>query len=108
MCAKPGKILSSPKLIRIIHSASTLSVESRKHYKYVLKLAIRRSVGDMVEILEGGKHGDRGVSQGRDGKAAWSDSWRALRTPPQEAVKSPDGQPEMSEAEREFDSSMWQ
>ena len=54
MCAKPGKILSSPKLIRIIHSASTLSVESRRHYRYMLKLAIRRYVSDMAEILEGG------------------------------------------------------
>ena len=54
MCARPGKILSSPKMIRIIHSASTLSVESRRRYRYRLKIAMRNSVADMVEILEGG------------------------------------------------------
>ena len=51
MCARPGKILSSPKMIRIIHSASTLSVESRRRYRYRLKIAMRNSVADMVEIL---------------------------------------------------------
>ena len=54
MCAKPGKIISPPNMARVIHSASTLSVEYRKHYRYMLKLAIRRSVDDMAEILEGG------------------------------------------------------
>ncbi len=54
MCARPGKILSSPKMIRIIHSASTLSVESRRRYRYRLKIAMRNAVDDMVEILEGG------------------------------------------------------
>ena len=54
MCARPGKILSSPKMIRIIHSASTLSVESRRRYRYRLKIAMRNSVADMKEILEGG------------------------------------------------------
>ena len=54
MCARPGKILSSPKMTRIIHSASTLSVESRRRYRYRLKLAMRNAVDDMVEILEGG------------------------------------------------------
>ena len=54
MCARPGKILSSPKMIRIIHSASTLSVESRKRSRYRLKIAIRNAVVDMKEILEGG------------------------------------------------------
>ena len=107
MCAKPGKILSSPKLIRIIHSASTLSVESRKHYKYVLKLAIRRSVGDMVEILEGG---NTEIVEFLKAEMARLPGVTLGEPPdaPQEAVKSPDGQPEMSEAEREFDSSMWQ
>ena len=106
MCAKPGKIISSPKMVRVIHSASTLSVEYRKHYRYMLKLAIGRSVDDMVEILGGGdpklvdflkKELARlpGVTLGD------------LQDAPQETVKSPDGQPEMSDAEREFDSSMW-
>ena len=54
MCARPGKILSSPKMTRIIHSASTLSIESRKRSRYRLKLAMRDAVDDMVEILEGG------------------------------------------------------
>ena len=54
MCARPGKILSSPKMIRIIHSASTLSVESRRRYRYRLKIAMRNAVADMKEILEGG------------------------------------------------------
>ena len=54
MCARPGKILSSPKMTRIIHSASTLSVESRRRYRYRLKIAMRNAVDDMKEILEGG------------------------------------------------------
>ena len=54
MCARPGKILSSPKMTRIIHSASTLSIESRKRSRYRLKIAMRNAVDDMVEILEGG------------------------------------------------------
>ena len=54
MCARPGKILSSPKMIRIIHSASTLSIESRKRSRYRLKIAIRTAVADMKEILDGG------------------------------------------------------
>ena len=54
MCAKPGKILSSPKMVRVIHSPSTLSVRVRKQYKYLLKCAIRRSVDDMNEILNSG------------------------------------------------------
>ena len=53
MCAKPGKILSSSGT-RIIHSPSTVAVEERKHGRYVMKLAIRRSVGDMIEILRSG------------------------------------------------------
>ena len=51
LCAKPGRILSSPKMKRIIYSSSTLSVETRKRNKYLLKCAIRRSVDDMDEIL---------------------------------------------------------
>ena len=54
MCARPGKILSSPKMTRIIHSASTLSIESRKRSRYRLKIAMRNAVDDMKEILEGG------------------------------------------------------
>ena len=52
--ARPGKILSSPKMIRIIHSASTLSIESRKRSRYRLKIAMRTAVADMKEILDGG------------------------------------------------------
>ena len=54
MCGKAGKIITTPKAVRVIHSASTLSVDSRSHYRYLLKLAIRRAVDDMVDILEGG------------------------------------------------------
>ena len=54
MCGKAGKIITTPKAVRVIHSASTLSVDSRSHYRYLLKLAMRRAVDDMVEILEGG------------------------------------------------------
>ena len=52
--ARPGKILSSPKMMRIIHSASTLSIESRKRSRYRLKIAMRNAVDDMKEILDGG------------------------------------------------------
>ena len=54
MCGKAGKIITTPKAVRVIHSASTLSVDSRSHYRYLLKLAIRRAIDDMIEILEGG------------------------------------------------------
>ena len=54
MCGKAGKIITTPKAVRVIHSASTLSVGSRSHYRYLLKLAIRRAIDDMIEILEGG------------------------------------------------------
>ena len=53
MCAKPGKILSSSGT-RIIHSPSTVTVEERKHGRYVMNLAIRRSVDDMIEMLRSG------------------------------------------------------
>ena len=54
MCGKAGKIITTPKAVRVIHSASTLSVDSRSHYRYLLKRAIRTAVDDMKEILEGG------------------------------------------------------
>ena len=54
VCGKAGKIITTPKAVRVIHSASTLSVDSRSHYRYLLKLAIRRAIDDMIEILEGG------------------------------------------------------
>ena len=54
MCGKAGKIITTPKAVRVIHSASTLSVGSRSHYRYLLKRAIRTAVADMKEILEGG------------------------------------------------------
>ena len=53
MCAKPGKILS-PKMAAAIYSPSMLSIASRKRSRYLMKTAIRRSVDDMVEILESG------------------------------------------------------
>ena len=53
MCAKPGKILS-PKMIRILHSPFTLTVNERKRNRYVMKNAIRSAVGDMAAILESG------------------------------------------------------
>ena len=51
---KAGKIITTPKAVRVIHSSSTLSVGSRSHYRYLLKLAIRTAVDDMKEILDGG------------------------------------------------------
>ena len=51
---KAGKIITTPKYVRVIHSASTLSIGSRSHYRYMLKLAIRRAVDDMIEILSSG------------------------------------------------------
>ena len=53
MCAKPEKTLSSSGT-RIIHSSSTVTVEKRKHGRYVMNLAIRRSVDDMIEMLRSG------------------------------------------------------
>ena len=53
MCAKPGKILSS-KMAAAIHPPSTLSATSRKQSRCIMKGAIRRSVDDMIEILESG------------------------------------------------------
>ena len=54
MCGKAGKIITTPKAVRVIHSSSTLSVDSRSHYRYLLKRAIRTAVDDMKEILDGG------------------------------------------------------
>ena len=54
MCGKAGKIITILKYVRVIHSASTLSVGSRSHYRYLLKLAIRRAIDDMIEILSSG------------------------------------------------------
>ena len=51
MCGKAGKIITTPKAVMVIHSPSELSVDSRSHYRYLLKLAIRRAVDDMIEIL---------------------------------------------------------
>ena len=53
MYAKPGKILS-PKMAAAIYSPSMLFIASRKRSRYLMKIAIRRSVDDMVEILESG------------------------------------------------------
>ena len=54
MCRKAGKIITTPNAGSVIHSPSELSVYSRSHYRYLLKLAIRRAVDDMIEILESG------------------------------------------------------
>ena len=53
MRAKPDKILS-PRMAAVIHSPSTLSATSRKQSRWIMKGAIRRSVDDMIEILESG------------------------------------------------------
>ena len=53
MRAKPGKI-RSPKMAAAIHPPSTLSATSRKQYRWIMKGAIRRSVDDMIKILESG------------------------------------------------------
>ena len=39
---------------RVIHSPSGLSVDTRSHYRYLLKLAIRQATDDMIEMLESG------------------------------------------------------
>ena len=106
MCAKPGKIISSPRMVRAVHSASTLSVEYRKHYRYMLKLAIGRSVDDMVEILG---CGDPKLVDFLKKELARLPgvALEELQDAPQEAVTPSDGQLEMSDAEKEFDSSMW-
>ena len=54
MCGKAGKMIMTPKAVMVIHSPSELSVDSRSHYRYLLKLAIRRAVDDMIEILSSG------------------------------------------------------
>ena len=53
MCAKPGKILS-PKMIRVLHSPFTLTVNERKRNRYIMNNAIRSAVGDMATILGSG------------------------------------------------------
>ena len=53
MCAKPEKILS-PMMAAAIYLPSTLSIRSRKQSRWIMNGAIRRSVDDMVEILESG------------------------------------------------------
>ena len=51
---KAGKIITTPNAGRVIHSPSVLSVSSRSYYRYLLKLAIRRAVDGMIEILSSG------------------------------------------------------
>ena len=51
---KSGKMIMTPKAVMVIHSPSELSVYSRSHYRYLLKLAIRQAIDDMIEILESG------------------------------------------------------
>ena len=84
--AKPGKTLL-PKMAATIHSPSTLSATSRKQSRWIMNGAIRRSVDDMIEILESGDrkataflvgeldgmlarrygHGDGAAAEQRDG-----------------------------------------
>ena len=47
-------MITTPNAGRVIHSPSALSVSSRSHYRYLLKLAIRRAVDGMIEILSSG------------------------------------------------------
>ena len=54
MCGKAGKIITTPNAGSVIHSPSDLSVDSRSHYRYLLKLAIRQAIDDMIEILSSG------------------------------------------------------
>ena len=54
MCGKAGKMIMTPNAGSVIHSPSELSVYSRSHYGYLLKLAIRRAVDDMIEIMSSG------------------------------------------------------
>ncbi len=53
MCEKPGKILS-PMMSAAIYTPSTLSIESRKQSRWIMKGAIRRSADDMTGILDSG------------------------------------------------------
>ena len=55
-CQKVGKILSVPNMGRVINSPLAFTVEQRRHYWYMLKTAIIRSIDDMAEIV---KSGDR-------------------------------------------------
>ena len=54
MCGRAGKMIMTPNAGSVIHSPSALSVGSRSHYRYLLKLAIRRAVDGMIEILSSG------------------------------------------------------
>ena len=51
---KAGKIITTPNAGRVIHTPFDLSVDTRSHYRYLLKLAIRQAIDDMIEILESG------------------------------------------------------
>ena len=57
MCAKPGKILS-PGGTRALYSLPTLTAGERKRSGYMMNLAIRGTVDDMVGMLESGDKGD--------------------------------------------------
>ena len=54
MCGRAGKMITTPNAGSVIHSPSVLSVGSRNHYRYLLKLAIRQAINDMIEILSSG------------------------------------------------------
>ena len=51
---KAGKIITTPNAGRVIHSPFELSVDTRSHYRYLMKIAIRQAIDDMIEILESG------------------------------------------------------
>ena len=74
MCAKPGKTLS-PKMAAAIHSPSTLSATSRKQSRWIMNGAIRRSVDDMIEILESG---DRKATTFLIGEIERPFNWQSL------------------------------
>ena len=47
-------MITTPNAGSVIHSPSELSVDTRSHYRYLLKLAIRQAIDDMIEILSSG------------------------------------------------------
>ena len=47
-------MITTPNAGSVIHSPSELSVDTRSHYRHLLKLAIRQAIDDMIEILSSG------------------------------------------------------
>ena len=54
MCGRAGKMITTPNAGSVMHSPSELSVDTRSHYRYLLKLAIRQAIDDMIGILSSG------------------------------------------------------